>query len=194
MKKLLAISLLLGFIFSCQKKDLDDCVDTSLIKDDAFCTMDYNPVCGCDGETYANACIAKYHHGVTRYSNGPCNPDNTCEALEAPDLFMTGFEDPVWIIQSEIEEDCLHIQYRYAGGCENHDFKLRIMPIFCGTPPLPPTMLQFVHDANGDACEAALTGYAAYDLRSIRDSSANQVEFYLVEMHNGYSKKFIYQY
>ena len=63
---LLAVVLLL---WGCGEED--DCIDQSKIQEDAGCIEVYEPVCGCDGETYGNACKASIH-GVKTWEEGPC--------------------------------------------------------------------------------------------------------------------------
>jgi|GEM_PF-3880526 len=55
------------------------CIDATLIDLGANCPG-YNPVCGCNGITYNNACIAEKCFGVSSMTNGPCATpqDSTC--------------------------------------------------------------------------------------------------------------------
>ncbi len=62
----------------CEKTGINcdpaDCIDLSLIDPSISCPprnrLDY--VCGCDGRTYTNSCVAKYRNGITSWVAGPC--------------------------------------------------------------------------------------------------------------------------
>lgn len=51
---------------------LKGCIDLNLVKEKRACYEIYAPVCGCDGFTYSNDCVAT-SSGVTSYTEGICN-------------------------------------------------------------------------------------------------------------------------
>ena len=66
----LALSMfgLLGFASS-SCKTMNKCKENP--RTDCLCTMQYDPVCGCNNKTYSNACTAECA-GIKEYKKGAC--------------------------------------------------------------------------------------------------------------------------
>jgi len=67
--RLMILGLFLSFGLSCNKEEVAGCLENP--KADCACILIYEPVCGCNGITYGNACSAQCA-GITEFTSGEC--------------------------------------------------------------------------------------------------------------------------
>ncbi len=69
MNNIKLLIILMFFNCSSEKDDKENCVVDEKLN--ILCTKEYDPVCGCNGITYSNDCVAQ-SFGIKKWTLGSC--------------------------------------------------------------------------------------------------------------------------
>lgn len=113
-KPTLLLTLLLAFAACHSTKE---CVEK--INPDCVCTLQYDPVCGCNNKTYGNACAAECA-GIKQYTKGECGAQPAA-ALEGVKWKLSQLVTSAGVEQVPANVD-IHLQFDNGkvsgrGGC-----------------------------------------------------------------------------
>lgn len=90
----------------------------------------YHPVCGCDGRTYENACVARHLNCILQYSEGICSDGGDSESRH----FLRKVEQRHLVdtaVQSTISGDCCLIPESQCNPGQEISCPLEFDPV-CG--------------------------------------------------------------
>ena len=76
MKHLIFHIVFFSFVPVAQQLSAQACIDSTLIDADVLCAELWDPVCGCNGITYANDCVATFTGGAVSVVPGECSGAN----------------------------------------------------------------------------------------------------------------------
>lgn len=90
-----------------------------------------------------------------------------------PECAALGDGDPFEIQKAAVMGDELVLEVVYGGGCETHDFTLCFAGIVLDTNVV---LVDVVHDAHGDACEALITEPRVFDLTPFQAAGTSPMQ------------------